>query len=144
MKKSKELGKKNEGKEYKKEMTKDNAAKIITKEINTRAKLNKADMYLQLKNKSVEELKLIFKRVMQYIAQVDYTSSTSNRTINGLDSLSKDELIEKIFKLRSKKKNGQLIPLSYFDVTVPLLNGKEHYNGGGYSKKKKGRFKIRV
>ena len=144
MKKAKDLGKKNEGKEYKKEMTKDKAAKIITKEINTRAKLNKADMYLQLKNKSVEELKLIFKRVMQYFNQVDYTSSTSNRTINGLDSLSKDELIEKIIKLRSKKKNGQLIPLGYFDVTVPLLTGIEHYEGGGYSKKKKGRFRIRV
>ena len=141
MKKSKELGKKNEGKEYKKEMTKDKAAKVITKEINSRAKLNKADMYLQLKNKSLEELKLIFKRVMQYISHVDYTSSTSNRTIIGLDSLSKDELVEKIIKLRSKKKNGQLIPLSYFDVTVPLLNGNEHYNGGGYSKRK-GKNKI--
>ena len=41
MKKSKELGKKNEEKEYIKKMTKDNAAKIITKEINTRAKSNK-------------------------------------------------------------------------------------------------------
>ncbi len=30
-------------------MTKDKAAKIITKEISTRAKLNKADIYLQLK-----------------------------------------------------------------------------------------------
>ena len=39
MKKAKELGKKNEGKEYKKEMTKDKAAKIITSEINSRAKL---------------------------------------------------------------------------------------------------------
>ena len=40
MKKSKELSKTNEGKEYKKGMTKDKAAKIITREINTRAKLN--------------------------------------------------------------------------------------------------------
>ncbi len=32
MKKSKELGKKNEGKELKKEMTRDKAAKVITKE----------------------------------------------------------------------------------------------------------------
>ncbi len=32
--KSKELGKKNEGKEFKKEMTEDKAAKILTKEIN--------------------------------------------------------------------------------------------------------------
>ena len=141
MKKSKELGKKNEGKEYKKEMTKDKAAKIITNEINSRAKLNRANMYLQLKNKSLEELKLIFKRVMQYVAQVDYTSSTSTRNITGLDSLSKDELIEKIIKLRSKKKNGKLIPLGYFDVTVPILNGNEHYNGGGYSKRK-GKNKI--
>ena len=85
MKKSKELSKTNEGKEYKKGMTKDKAAKIITREINTRAKLNKADMYLQLKNKSLEELKIIFKRVMQYVSQVDYTSSTSTRTIIGLD-----------------------------------------------------------
>ena len=122
-------------------MTRDKAAKIITNEINSRAKLNRANMYLQLKNKSLEELKLIFKRVMQYVAQVDYTSSTSTRTITGLDSLSKDELIEKIIKLRSKKKNGKLIPLGYFDVTVPILNGNEHYNGGGYSKRK-GKNKI--
>ena len=33
LKKAKELGKKNEGKEYKKEMPKDKAAKVITKEI---------------------------------------------------------------------------------------------------------------
>ena len=50
MKKSKELGKKNEGKEYKKEMTKDKAAKIITNEINSRAKLNRANSYLKKKN----------------------------------------------------------------------------------------------
>ena len=49
MKKAKELGKKNEGKEYKKQMTKDKAAKVITKEINSRAQLNKADKYLQTK-----------------------------------------------------------------------------------------------
>ena len=122
-------------------MTRDQAAKIITNEINSRAKLNRANMYLQLKNKSLEELKLIFKRVMQYVAQVDYTSSTSTRNITGLDSLSKDELIEKIIKLRSKKKNGKPIPLGYFDVTVPILNGNEHYNGGGYSKRK-GKNKI--
>jgi predicted Ser/Thr protein kinase len=51
MKKVKELGKKNEGKVYKKEMTKENAAKIITKEINSRSKLNQADSYLQKKKK---------------------------------------------------------------------------------------------
>ena len=51
-KKAKELGKQNEGKVN--ERTKDKAAKIITKEINARAKLNKADMYLQEKNKMNE------------------------------------------------------------------------------------------
>ena len=144
MKKAKGLGKKNKGKEYKKEMTKDKAAKIITKEINSRAKLNKADEYLQFKKNSLEELKTIFKRVMQYLNNVDYTSSTSTRTINGLDDLSKDELIGKIIKLKTKRKDGYLIPSGYFDLSVPLRTGIEHYEGGGYSKKKKGRFKIRV
>ena len=46
MKKSKDLSKKNEGKEHKKEITKDKAAKTITKEISARANLNKADIYL--------------------------------------------------------------------------------------------------
>ena len=81
---------------------------------------------------------------MQYLNHVDYTSSTSTRTINGLDDLSKDELIEKIIKLRSKRKDGHLIPSGYFDLSVPLRSGIEHYAGGGYSKKKKGRFRIRV
>ena len=66
----------------------------------------------------------------------DYTSSTSTRTIIGLDDLSKDELIEKLIKLRRKKKNGQSIPLGYFDLSVPLVSGIEHYEGGGFSKRK--------
>ena len=139
MKKAKDLGMKNEGKEYKKVMTKDKAAKIITNEINSRAKLNQADKYLQFKNNSLEELKTIFKRVMQYFNNVDYTSSNSTRTITGLDNLSKDELIEKLNKLRNKKKGGQLIPSGYFDLSVPLRTGIEHYEGGGYSKRKAAR-----
>ncbi len=43
---------------------------------------------------------------MQYVNNVDYTSSNSTRTIIGLDGLSKDELIEKRIKLRSKKKKS--------------------------------------
>jgi len=136
MKKAKDLSKKNEGKEYKKEMTKDKAAKIITKEINTRAKLNKADIYLKLKNNTLEELKAIFKRAIQYLTNKDFTSSTSNRTIDGIDDLSKDELVEKIIKLRHKKKDGQLIPLGYFDLSVPLRSEIEHYNVDNNSKKK--------
>ena len=94
--------------------------------------------------KNASELKTIFKRVMQYLNNLDYTSSNSTRTINGLDDLSKDELIQKIIKLRSKRKDGRLIPSGYFDLSVPLLTGIEHYEGGGYSKKKKGRFRTRV
>ena len=59
MKKAKELGKKNEGKEYKKVMTKDKAAKIITNEINSRAKLNQADSYLKKKKKKEDFIEKI-------------------------------------------------------------------------------------
>ncbi len=60
---------------------------------------------------------------MQYNNKVDYTSSQSTRIINGLDDLSKDELIEKIMKLRGKRKDGKLIPSGYFDLSVPLRTG---------------------
>ena len=45
-------------------MTDDKAAKIVAKEISNKAKLNKADILLKLKNNSLEQLKKIFKRVM--------------------------------------------------------------------------------
>jgi hypothetical protein len=57
-KKAKELGKKNEGKEYNKQMTKDKAAKEITNIINSRAKFNKADEYLKEKNE-IDKIKII-------------------------------------------------------------------------------------
>jgi hypothetical protein len=77
MKKAKDLGKKNEGKEYKKVMTKDKAAKIITNEINSRAKLNQADSYLKKKKKkedfiekinnySRNQLEIILKKIVGY------------------------------------------------------------------------------
>jgi hypothetical protein len=59
MKKAKDLGRKNEGKEYKKEMTKDKAVKIITKEINSRAKLNTANEYLKEKKEKEEFIEKI-------------------------------------------------------------------------------------
>ena len=75
MKKAKDLRKKNEGKVYKKEMNKDKAAKIITNEINSRAKLNKADEYLKEK-KNKEEFKPImsfsdFKNQLRVAVQKD-------------------------------------------------------------------------
>ena len=51
IKKAKELGKKNEG------IKKDKAAKIITNEINSRAKLNMAATYLQKKMKKYKKNK---------------------------------------------------------------------------------------
>jgi hypothetical protein len=40
-------------------MTEDKVAKIVANEINNTAKLNKADLFLKLKNNSLEELKNI-------------------------------------------------------------------------------------
>jgi hypothetical protein len=51
---------------------------------------------------------------MRYLNNVDYTSSTSTRTVNGLDNLSIDELIDKIIKLKTKRKDGHLNPSGYF------------------------------
>ena len=61
MKKAKELGKKNEGKEYKKQMTKDKAAKVITKEINSRAKSNEIE---KIKKYSRNQLEIIIKKIV--------------------------------------------------------------------------------
>ena len=97
-------------------MTKDKAAKVITKEINTRAKLNAADKYLQtkkekeefvekIKNHSIEEFKTILKRLMQYITMKDYTSNQSTRSIDGIDKMTKDKaakVITKEINTRSK------------------------------------------
>ena len=63
----------------------------------------------------------------EYLTNRDFTSELSNRSIIGIEDLSKDELIEKIIELRSKK-NGQLIPLAYFNLSVPVLNVNESYN----------------
>ena len=73
---------------------------------------------------------------MQYLNNVDYTSSTLTRTINGLDDLSIDELNEKIIKLKTKRKDGHLIPSEYFDLSVPLRTGIEHYEVVDIQKRK--------
>ena len=87
-------------------MTKDNAAKIITKEINTRAKLNKADKYLQKKKKideitennkyTLDQLKEIFRK----ISEVNLSRDMSG--VN-LDSISRDAM-EKYLKAFLKKR----------------------------------------
>ena len=52
-----------------------------------------------IKTHSLEELEMIFKRVMQYITKKDYISNQSNAII---DKMNKDELINKIINLREK------------------------------------------
>jgi hypothetical protein len=54
MKKAKDLGKKNEGMEYKKQIPKDKASKIITKET----------IFSQLQNKSKEGLLKLYRRLV--------------------------------------------------------------------------------
>ena len=48
----------------------------------------------------------------------------------------KDELIEKIMRLRHKKKDGQLILLGYFNLSVPLRSEIDHYHVSNNSNKK--------
>ena len=78
---------------------------------------------------------------MQFSTHKDFTSEQSTRTISGLADWSKDELIEKIIKFRNTKVRGKDIPLAYFDLSAPLLDGNEHLRGGGYSKRKGRRIK---
>ena len=155
MKKAKELGKKNEGKEYKKVMTKDKAAKIITNEINSRAKLNKADSYLKtkkkkedfiekIKNYSRNQLEIIFKKIVGYKNNVDYFNSSNNigatHTIN-LDKYSIEDLIKQIQNFKENYKSltyHKKVPKSLFIPEIP----KEEINklaGLEYGSKRKGR-----
>ena len=97
-----------------------------------------------IKNNSLEELKTIFKRVIQYLTNIDFTSGQSNKSIIGIDDLSKDGLIENNVKLRSKKKDGQPIPLAYFNLSVPILMEMNIITVVAVQKKEKGRFKVRV
>ena len=83
MKKSKELGKKNEGKEYKKQIPKDKAANIITKEI----------VFAQLKNKSKDDLLKLYTRLAIYFNPM--LNDNSNLK-NSFADFNKDELLTKL------------------------------------------------
>ena len=106
MKKAKDLGKKNEGKEYKKEMTKDKAANVITKEINARAKLNTADKYLKKKNKideitknnkyTLDQLKDIFRR----ISSINLSQDMSGVNLDNVERDSMEEYLKRFLKKR--------------------------------------------
>ena len=92
MKKAKELGKKNEGKEYKKQIPKDKAANIITKEI----------VFAQLKNKSKDDLLKLYTRLAIYFNPM--LNDNSNLK-NSFSNFNKDELLTKLNNLKNKLTN---------------------------------------
>ena len=98
MKKAKELGKKNECKEYKKQMPKDKAAKIITKEI----------IFAQLKSKSKEDLLKLYRRLVIYFNPVLNTTGDINKQFTDLN---KDELLTKLINLKRRLTNKEAASL---------------------------------
>ena len=92
MKKAKELGKKNEGKEYKKQMPKDKASKIITKEI----------VFSQLQNKSKDDLLKLYTRLAIYFNPM--LNDNSNLK-NSFSNFNKDELLTKLNHLKKRLTN---------------------------------------
>ncbi len=98
MKKAKELGKKNEGKEYKKEMPKDKASNLITKEI----------IFSNLKKKSKEDLLKLYRRAVIILNPMLNNHGDINKQFT---DLSKDELLTKLDKLKQKFTNKQAIQL---------------------------------
>ena len=102
MKKAKELGKKNEGKEYKKEMPKDKATNLITTEI----------IFSNLKKKSKEDLLKLYRRAVIILNPMLNNHGEINKQFT---DLSKDELLTKLNKLKNKFTNKQAIQL--FDTS---------------------------
>jgi hypothetical protein len=94
MKKAKELGKKNEGKEYKKQIPKDKAANIITKEI----------VFAQLKNKSKDDLLKLYTRLAIYFNPM--LNDNSNLK-NSFSNFNKDELLTKLNNLKKRLTNKE-------------------------------------
>ena len=94
MKKAKELGKKNEGKEYKKQIPKDKAANIITKEI----------VFAQLKNKSKDDLLKLYTRLVIYFNPM--LNDNSNLK-NSFSNFNKDELLTKLNNLKKRLTNKE-------------------------------------
>ncbi len=140
-------------------MTKDKAAKVITKEINSRAQLNKANKYLQTKKEKEEfiekiksysrnELEIITKKIIGYKNNIDYFDRTNNsggaKHTLSLNEFTKEQLIKFIqnFKNHYKPMNfNKTIPEYLFIPEIP----KEEINplaGLEYGSKRKGRKRI--
>ncbi len=98
MKKAKDLGKKNEGKVYQKQIPKDKAAKIITKEI----------VFSQLKNKSKDDLLKLYTRLAIYFNPM--LNDNSNLK-NSFSDFNKDELLTKLNNFKKRLTNKDAIAL---------------------------------
>ena len=98
MKKAKDLSKKNEGKELKKQIPKNKAAKIITKEI----------IFAQLKNKSKEDLLKLYRRLFIYFNPVLNHNANIYKQFT---DLTKDELLTKLNNLKSRLTNAEAASL---------------------------------
>ena len=119
MKKAKELGKKNEGKEYKKEMPKDKASNLITTEI----------IFSNLKKKSKEDLLKLYRRAVIILNPMLNNHGEINKQFT---DLSKDELLTKLNKLKNKFTNKQAIQL--FDTSNIFTTDErmEYLHKAGY------------
>jgi len=145
MKKATELGKKNEGKEIKKAMSKDDASKIITKEINSRAKSNEIE---KIKNYSRNQLEIIIKKIVGYKNNIDYFNRQNNIGAThklDLNKYTDQDLIKQIINYRENyipRTINKKIPKSLFIPEIP----EEEVNklaGLEYGSKRKGRRQIK-
>jgi predicted metallo-beta-lactamase superfamily hydrolase len=107
MKKAKDLGKKNEGKELKKQIPKDKAAKIITKEI----------IFAQLKNKSKEDLLKLYRRIVIYHNPMLNTIGDIHKQFTDLN---KDELLTKLNNLKRRLTNTEAASLLNISNVVTM------------------------
>ena len=98
MKKAKDLGKKNEGKEYKKQIPKDKAANIITKAI----------VFSQLQNKSKDDLLKLYTRLAIYFNPI--LNDNSNLK-NSFSDFNKDELLTKLNNFKKRLTNKEALML---------------------------------
>jgi len=145
MKKANELEKKNEGKEYKKQMTKDKAAKVITNKINSKAKSNEIE---KIKNYSRNQLEIIIKKIVGYKNDVDYFNDMNNKGAThklDLNKYTDQDLIKQIINFRENyipRTINKKIPKSLFIPEIP----EEEVNklaGLEYGSKRKGRRQIK-
>ena len=88
----------------------------------------------------MNDLTEIYKRVAEFKLKIDYTSNNSTKL--SIDNLNKDDLIKRI--INGSKDFHNIVLIELFDLSIPMSRLYVDLSGGGYSKKKKGRFKVRA